>query len=192
MLMSILFYTSGCIIFTFQLDQYDNDFIKLYDGNSTEQDYLIRELVGLGYTPSDVQSVSHQMTVWFYTNRFQTSTGFKANILIQNEPINNACSVANPCNVNQGNCFYDGQCNGDLKCGEKNCPIELGYDSDSNCCYDYCSQWLNMTAGTLTSPNYPNWYENMITCSWRITSTADTVIKIVFNYFKVIIYHSMA
>ena len=146
------------------------------------------DLLGYGYIPSDVQSVSHQLTVRFFTNTESQGFGFKAKIIIQDGPRDeavNSCSVANPCPVNQGHCFYDGQCIGDLRCGEKNCPTGSGFDSDANCCYDYCSQWLNMTAGTLTSPNHPNRYENMIICSWKITSTVGSIIVIEFEDFKV-------
>ena len=152
----------------FQLDNAGFDYIKLFDGNNTDNAYLMADLLGNGYTPQDGQSVSHQLTIRFYTDFVGTGAGFKAKILIQDglrEKAVNACSVANPCHGNQGHCFYDGQCIGDLRCGQNNCPAEIGYESDTNCCYDYCSQWLNMTAGTLTSPSYPNRYENMIACS---------------------------
>ena len=175
----------------FQLgDEYD-DYIKLFDGNNTDKAYLITDLLGRGYTPLDVQSVSHQLSMRFYTNFIATGAGFKAKIIIQDGPrekATNACSVANPCNVNQGHCFYDGQCIGDLRCGQNNCPTEFGYDFDSNCCYDYCSQWLNMTAGTLTSPNYPNHYENTIRCSWMIASNFSSILKIEFEVFEVNCY----
>ena len=147
------------------------------------------DLLGKRNTPLDFQSVSHQLTVRFFTDRANTGAGFKAKILIQDGPRDkavNACSVADPCHVNQGHCFYDGQCIGDLRCGEKNCPTESGYGSDNNCCYDHCSQWLNISAGTLTSPNYPNHYENMISCSWIITSSADdNLLRIDFKDFSV-------
>ena len=151
------------------------------------------DLLGKRNTPLDFQSVSHQLTVRFFTDRANTAAGFKAKILIQDGPRDkavNACSVADPCHVNQGHCFYDGQCIGDIRCGKNNCPPELGYDSDTNCCYDYCSQWLNMTAGTLTSPRYPNRYENMITCSWMIASSASSILKIEFEFFKVNFYQT--
>ena len=165
-----------------------DDYIKLFDGNSTNKRYLMTDLQGIGFTPSDVQSVSNQLTIRFFTGGKNRGPGFKAKILIQDGPRDkavNSCSVANPCHVNQGHCFYDGQCIGNLRCGENNCPIEMGYDSDTNCCYDYCIQWLNLTAGTLTSPNYPNRYENMIRCSWILTSTVDSTIKIDFKDFEV-------
>ena len=167
------------------------DYVKLFDGNNTDESYLMADLLGEGYTPLDVQSVSHQLSMRFYTNFIATGAGFKAKIIIQDGPrekATNACSVANPCNVNQGHCFYDGQCIGDLRCGQNNCPTEFGYDFDSNCCYDYCSQWLNMTAGTLTSPNYPNHYENTIRCSWMIASNFSSILKIEFEVFEVNCY----
>ena len=177
----------------FQLDNSGFDYIKLFDGNNTDNAYLMADLLGNGYTPLDAQSVSHQLTLRFFTSAANTAAGFKAKILIQDGPTEkavNACSVANPCQVNQGHCFYDGQCIGDPRCGQNNCPTQLGYDSDSNCCYDYCSQWLNMTAGTLTSPSYPNHYENMIKCSWVIASSASSIIKIKFEIFKVNFYQT--
>ena len=147
------------------------------------------DLLGRGYNPSDVQSVSHQLTVRFFTNFAVTGAGFKAKIQIQDGPRDkavNACSVAHPCNVNQGHCFYDGQCIGNLRCGKSNCPTDSGHGSNTNCCYDYCRQWLNISAGTLTSPNYPNDYENMMTCSWMITSSiADNILRIEFDDFRV-------
>ena len=171
-----------------QLDIFWWDYVKLFDGNSTDKAYLMTDLLGIGYTPQDVQSVSHQLTIRFFTNRATTGAGFKAKIFIQDgqrDKAFNACSVTNPCDVNQGHCFYDGQCIGDLRCGQNNCPPELGYDSDTNCCYDYCSQWLNMTTKTLTSPNYPNVYQNMITCSWIVNSIVDSIIEIEFEEFEV-------
>ena len=177
----------------FQLDSSEHDYIKLFDGDNTDKAYLMTDLIGKGYTPQDGQSVSHQLTIRFYTDFVGTGAGFKAKILIQDglrEKAVNACSVANPCHGNQGHCFYDGQCIGDLRCGQNNCPAEIGYESDTNCCYDYCSQWLNMTAGTLTSPSYPNRYENMIACSWMIASSARRILKIEFEVFKVKVYQT--
>ena len=176
-----------------QLDIFWWDYVKLFDGNSTDKAYLMTDLLGIGYTPQDVQSVSHQLTIRFYTGSIGTGAGFKAKILIQNGPRDkavNACSVANPCHVNQGHCFYDGQCSGNLRCGKNNCPTELGYDSDTNCCYDYCSQWLNISAGTLTSPNYPRFYYDLRTCSWIITSSASSILKIEFEVFEVNFYQT--
>ena len=171
------------------MDFNDDDYIKLFDGNSTDKVYLMADLLGDGYMPSNVQSVSHQLTVRFFTDWSDTGAGFKAKILIQDGPRDkavNACSVANPCHVNQGHCFYDGQCIGNLRCGKNNCLTESGHGSNTNCCYDYCGQWLNISAGTLTSPNYPNYYENMMTCSWMITSSiADNILRIEFDDFRV-------
>ena len=163
-------------------------YLKLFDGNSTDKAYLMTDLLGKELVTTHFQSVSHQLTVRFFTNQGNTGAGFKAKILIQDGPRDkavNACPVAEPCNVNQGHCFYDGQCNSNLRCGNNNCPTESGHGSNTNCCYDYCGQWLNISAGTLTSPNYPNHYENMITCSWIIDSTVNSIIEIEFEEFNV-------
>ena len=125
-----------------QLDHYEFDYIKLFDGNNTDKAYLMTDLLGEGYTPSDAQSVSRQLTLKFYTSKAYTGVGFKAKILIQDGPRDkavNACSVANPCDVNQGHCFYDGQCIGDLRCGQNNCPKELGYDHGTNMAEHDCN-----------------------------------------------------
>ena len=168
------------------MNENDSDYIKLFDGNSTDKAFLMADLLGRGYTPSDVHSVSHQLTLRFFTDFAGTGAGFKAKIMIQDRPGNeavNACSVEHPCHVNQGHCFFDGQCIEDLRCGIENCPT--GYGTDFNCCYDYCSQWLNMTLKTLTSPNYPNYYENMLSCSWIIASNVENILIIEFEDFGV-------
>ena len=56
------------------------------------------------------------------------------------------------CNIGEGDCDFDNQCLGDLKCGENNnfddnC-IGEGFDATDDCCYDpnpkgcnYRSDW---------------------------------------------------
>ena len=50
------------------------------------------------------------------------------------------CTTTDPCNVGEGDCDFDNQCLGDLKCGENNnfddnC-IGEGFDATDDCCYD--------------------------------------------------------
>ena len=40
--------------------------------------------------------------------------------------------ACNPCTENQGDCDYNRQCQGDLKCFS--CPSSLGFDSNMDCC----------------------------------------------------------
>ena len=38
----------------FQLDLFEMDYVKLFDGNNTEKAYLMMDFLGKGYTPLDV------------------------------------------------------------------------------------------------------------------------------------------
>ena len=102
----------------------------------------------------------------------------------------NACSITNPCNDNEGHCQSDDECKSYLKCGHNNCPSEQGYLSKSRCCYDYCSQWLDMENGVLTSPWYPSQYPWNLKCrtliTVGITVAGSRTITLEFLQFKVI------
>ena len=42
----------------------------------------------------------------------------------------------NSCIENDGDCDSDNQCQNGLVCGSKNCPFSLGFNSNTDCCYD--------------------------------------------------------
>ena len=44
------------------------------------------------------------------------------------------CSNSNLCGVAEGDCDYDGECQGHLLCGTDNCLSPFPYGAD--CCYD--------------------------------------------------------
>ena len=44
------------------------------------------------------------------------------------------CTAENPCDINQGDCDSHPDCNGDLGCGEDNCPAD--FPSHADCCVD--------------------------------------------------------
>ena len=44
------------------------------------------------------------------------------------------CSSANKCSYNQGNCFKDNHCIGNLLCGSNNCDT-TAFPNGANCCY---------------------------------------------------------
>ena len=48
------------------------------------------------------------------------------------------CTSSNPCGINQGDCDYDSDCNGDLICGKDNCKdLWPGFgDAYADCCID--------------------------------------------------------
>ena len=43
------------------------------------------------------------------------------------------CTINNKCDMEEGNCYNDGQCKHGLKCGKNNCP--KGFPKSYGCCY---------------------------------------------------------
>ena len=39
------------------------------------------------------------------------------------------------CSELEGDCEFDDQCRGDLRCGSNNCQYSLGFDTHTDCCY---------------------------------------------------------
>ena len=111
--------------------------------------------------------------------------GFKAKIIFEEankDNTTNACTVLDPCSINEGHCHYDGQCSGTLRCGQNNCPQNSNHGT--NCCYDYCGQFLDMENGTLDY-NLPVRYEAMQECSWLIEVTNSHIIYVEFITIEV-------
>ena len=144
--------------------------------------------------PSKISSSSNQLFITFTSDEWYGSNGFKARIGV--EPLINAtmsttntCSMRSLCLANQGHCQSDNECQGYLKCGHNNCPLDLGYHPKTRCCYDYCSQWLDMENGVLSSPWYPNNYPQDIRCSTLMTVgmtvAGPRTITLEFLMFKV-------
>ena len=102
------------------------------------------------------------------------------------DPLATFCTVTNPCKVNEGHCYHDQQCHNGLMCGHRNCPAELGYANDTNCCFEHCNEWLDLTNGVLTSPNYPNDYPKGMECAWTIIAPHEhQIVKLEFVDFEV-------
>ena len=140
---------------------------------------MISEVSGWFYSsstcvfPSNISSSSNELLIVFKSDEWYRQSGFKAKIhsvAIDNENLSSDdCSIANPCEANQGHCQSDDECKGYLKCGHDNCLEGFGYPSKTRCCYDYCSQWLDMENRVLTSPWYPNYYPKGFRCRTLIT-----------------------
>ena len=68
-----------------------------------------------------------------------TVTYFLKNILVNCTNVLNGnigyCGC-NACIENDGDCDSDNQCQNGLVCGSKNCPVSLGFNSNTDCCYD--------------------------------------------------------
>ena len=78
------------------------------------------------------------------------------------------------CGLDEGPCVYDYQCNDNLFCGYKNCPVSFGND-DANCC----------GRNQFKSPNYPNEYFHDDIKTWLITAPVGTIINLQFQNFHV-------
>ena len=137
--------------------------------------------------PSNVSSSSNQIFIEFKSDEWWGIKGFKAKIHAEFKYKNlsvDACTVKKPCQINHGYCQSDDECKGVLKCGYNNCPVE----HQSRCCYDYCSEWLDMDNGTLMSPWFPNYYPSKFRCQTLITVgmtiAGPRTITLEFLHFK--------
>ena len=59
---------------------------------------------------------------------------------------NDFCTPENPCGIEQGDCDTHDECQNGLFCGSNNCPENLGFHSEFDCCYavsvedeDFCT-----------------------------------------------------
>ena len=164
-----------------------SDYVRIFDGDSYDKSHLMAQLTGSSL-PSDISTVRSQMLIVFdshYRYEFDdkpNERGFKANIIFEEANTDNktnACTVLNPCHINEGHCHYDGQCYGTLRCGHNNCPQNSYYGK--NCCYDYCGQFLDMNTGILDYYRpHATRYQDMQSCSWLIKVEKDHLISLEF------------
>ena len=165
------------------------NFVRIFDGDSYGILHLMAQLSGSSL-PLDMSTVrSQKMLIVFdtYSSNEYVGRGFKANIIFEEtntDNITNACTVVNPCNINEGHCHYDGQCYGSLRCGHNNCPQNS--DHGTNCCYDYCGQFLDMNTGILNyHMPHGKFYQDMQSCSWLIQVEKNHIISLEFLEFSV-------
>ena len=51
---------------------------------------------------------------------------------------------------------------------------------------DNCQYWMNLDEITLSSPNYPKWYNaDGVGCEWLISAPEGFIIALEFNHFHV-------
>ena len=158
------------------------DYVRIFDGDSYDRSHLMAQLTGSSL-PSNMSTVRSQMFIVFDSEyKFFDRRGFKANIFFEEantDNITNACTVLNPCHINEGHCHYDGQCYGSLRCGRNNCPQNS--DHGTNCCYDYCGQFLDVNTGILDyHMPHGEYYQDMQECSWLIQVEKDHLISLEF------------
>ena len=174
---------------------WDMDSVTIFDGGNYGKLHLMAQLAGSSL-PSDMSTVRSQILIVFDTDSrsIVNGRGFLASIIFEEANTDNktnACTVLNPCHINEGHCHYDGQCYGSLRCGYNNCPQDS--DHGTNCCYDYCGQFLDMNTGILDyyMPHGVN-YQNMQSCSWLIQVEKDCLISLEFIGFFVSLQKSIA
>ena len=49
---------------------------------------------------------------------------------------NNGYCACNDCFEYDGDCDFNYHCQNGLRCGSKNCPVSLGFDANTDCCYE--------------------------------------------------------
>ena len=68
-----------------------------------------------------------------------------------------------------------------MKCKEKIKILFLSIITDDDCQY-----WKNLDEMTLSSPNYPKWYNaDGVGCEWLISAPEGFIIALEFNLFHV-------
>ena len=150
------------------------DYLRIFDGNEYGKKFLMSQLTGsnVPLNVPFVSSFSSAMLIVFDSDFKDNLKGFNATIIITERSnytnnSSNVCTVSNPCVISEGHCHYDGQCKGSLRCGVNNCLQEAGYVNGTNCCYDYCEQFLDLATGILDY-YHPEHHGDMEYCTWSI------------------------
>ena len=87
----------------------------------------------------------------------------------------NYCSCY-PCELNEGPCFHDDECQNNLFCGYENCPSTSG-----DCC----------TNDQLKSPNYPEHYLPNTEKTWILLAPLGSIIDLKIHSFHVIMINNL-
>ena len=75
---------------------------------------------------------------WKYVHDPDASSGFTDtnDVYIKCANEDDFCTSQNPCGTDQGDCDTHDECQDGLFCGSNNCPDNLGFISETDCCYD--------------------------------------------------------
>ena len=171
-------------------EQATYDVLRIYDGNSSDA-LLLAEVSGGYHYNVKISSNGPQMFITFDSDEVNRWRGFYATfheeLNTTHDEVSKSCSQDNPCKEDEGQCYSNKQCDGTLKCGKSNCLTELGYQKDQDCCFDYCGQWLDVKNGLITSPEYPNLYNNNEECIWTISAEENQTVILQFVNFEVVL-----
>ena len=148
---------------------YDNDFLRLYDGNSSGT-VLLAELSGLDQIPEDVSSCGHQMILVFSSDGISNGYGYNATIHVSEGNCHTqttSSSTTFSSTISSYGC-YTQSWQGDGSCDDENNKASCDYDG-GDCCGDnvdttYCTQCLcldpsfqSSTNPSTTGCSNPNW-----------------------------------
>ena len=152
-----------------------NDYMKVYDGD-TESHSLLAYLSGANATSNakssasnmpNITSTQEKMRISFFSDNDTSSDGpfhLKIHSELDLGPVNGDddwCTTEKPCGQDEGNCETDDHCLEGYICGYRNCPSELGFASETNCCFEksaYCSSLYGQdeNGSLVVKPPTPN------------------------------------
>ena len=181
------------------------DYLSFYDGKSFDYAAQIRGLTGnlTNNHPVLIKGSGQTMLVNFKSDSVLSGRGFKAIIDFKPRGLGtwSFCSTSNLCQVNEGNCGFEGsspyvlsysadhECSGGLKCGHDNCPSQLELSHWVDCCYQpnwkRCQDSLDLEKGILSSPYYPNYYDAYQECAWLISVPENFTVTLEFKSLSV-------
>ncbi|ENN72173.1 hypothetical protein YQE_11228, partial [Dendroctonus ponderosae] len=124
-------------------------------------------------SPGMITSEGNSMRVVFYSDTSVQKTGFAAVFY----------SDLDECATDEGNCQHE--CVNTL--GSYICTCHNGYTLHENgrdCIEGGCKYEISSPSGTLTSPNYPDYYPGKKDCVWHFSTTPGHRVRIVFRYFE--------
>ena len=161
------------MFYVFQIGM--NDYMKVYDGD-TESHSLLAYLSGANATSNaksagssmpNITSTQEKMRISFFSDNDTSSDGpfhLKIHSELDLGPVigdDDWCTTEKPCGQDEGNCETDDQCLEGYICGYRNCPSELGFASETNCCFEksaYCSSLYGQdeNGNLVVKPPTPN------------------------------------
>ena len=152
-----------------------NDYMKVYDGD-TESHSLLVYLSGANATSNaksassnipNITSTQEKMRISFFSDNDTSSDGpfhLKIHSGLDLGPVNgddDYCTTEKPCGQDEGHCETNDQCLENYICGYRNCPSDLGFAGETNCCFDrqsYCYTFYDKdeNGNWIAKPPTPN------------------------------------
>lgn len=149
------------------------DYVEIRDGLH-ETSRLIGKFCDDRLRPNRIQSSSNEMYIRFVSDSVLQKTGFNVTYTTD----------LDECEQNLHNC--EQICINTLNGYKCDCMIGFELDRDERTCVKSCGgviQVMNNEIRTLTSPGYPNEYENFLNCKWELRAPPNYSIFVNFTDF---------